>query len=245
MNKGVVTVLFFAGVLLFSTTFASAGWFCERLNILCGTQIGLGPIFDGPNQTHLECRNYTCTRVNGAGKNTCSPEGSYCSRQVILEEKNNMTVNKTTPTINQTHLRCINNMCTVVNGNGTNQCSIVGAYCNNTNGSIPDLIIESHAFEYTNLSGNTTHRNVTVVTRVTNVGSGTATVSYTRLQVWAHKNYSSDRWTQDLAPGESVDLRGQYTLPRGYWYAYSYADQNGDIREIRETNNGRTTGFSV
>ena len=176
--------------------------------------------------THLECRNSTCTQIQGAGNNTCSPQGSSCG--------------------NVTHLECRSNMCTVVGGNGTNQCAVAGGYCNSTgNQSKPDLVIASHTFTYTNLTGNATHRNVTIVTRVTNIGSAIAAVSQTRLQVWANINYTLDRSTQSLAPGASVDLRQEYTLPRGYWYAYSYADQNRVVAEISETNNGRTTGFPV
>lgn len=56
--------------------------------------------------THLECVNGICTRVNGVGSDTCTPEGS---------------------TAQCTHLECINEICTRVTGAGINMCETEGS----------------------------------------------------------------------------------------------------------------------
>jgi len=86
------------------------------------------------NQTHLECRNNTCSIINGSGTNLCSPQGSVCG------------------TTNQTRLTCVNNMCTRVNGTGNNTCSPQGSACGTTNQT--HLECRSNTCSVVNGSGN-------------------------------------------------------------------------------------------
>lgn len=60
-------------------------------------------------------------------------------RYILIDfpQTNNLTImafeNCIFPQINQTHLACVNSMCSLVNGSGTNTCSPVGMPCNITN----------------------------------------------------------------------------------------------------------------
>lgn len=326
MNKGFSLVVFFASILVLSSVFVSAGWFCDRMGLFCEAQLGPGPQGNNStgnmthlecrnmqcvaipgagknrcvnskscyntvclnntcaqvpgngtitcwpiggscginNQTHLECRNYACTRVSGSGSNLCSPEGSPCNMTLpecsdgidndgdllidypadpgCSSPSDNSEYNAPT---NQTHLECLNNMCSVVNGSGTNQCSIPGAYCNSTNMTRPDLIIASHTVYTYNMTGNYSVVNVTIVTRVSNIGNAIAAPSTTRIQVFGMSNYTANVATNALAPGASQDLVRGYILSHGSWWVYSKADYGLVVSESNENNNERTTPFVV
>lgn len=185
----------------------------------------------GLNLTHLECKNNMCTRLQGGGANQCSPEGSYCNT--------NQTTNQTT------HLECRNNLCALVNGSGTNQCLAPGVSCN-VAGTLPDLIIESHTVSVENTTGNQSMLNVTIVTRVKNIGSALANVSTTFIRVvGGATDLNASVATRALDPGATQDIVRIYSLARGNGWVYSKADFRLVVAESNENNNQRTTQFRV
>ena len=142
--------------------------------------------------------------------------------------------------INDTHLECIANSCTVVNGAGTDQCSPAGSSCGNK--SQPDLTITSLTVSIANGTGNKT--NVTLTAMVKNIGNTLAGSSTVRFSV-TPSGGSQDKFTPQLQPGEQVTIQTTYFLSKGTYNATATADIFNVVVESDESNNARSIGFTV
>ncbi|MBI4181721.1 MAG: hypothetical protein HY520_02020 [Candidatus Aenigmarchaeota archaeon] len=182
------------------------------------------------NQTHLECRSNTCSIVQGPGSNQCSPAGSSCG--------GNQT--------NQTHLACVANTCTLVAGNGTNACSPAGSSCNGSNSSLPDLVVFSLTASWNNGSNtsNSSNVSVTISAAIRNQGTAAAGVSTTRITLSPNIG-SVFLSTGALAPGQQTTVGQVYQLAHNTYTAIATADVFNVVVESSETNNDKTTVFTI
>ncbi|MBI4182168.1 MAG: hypothetical protein HY520_04350 [Candidatus Aenigmarchaeota archaeon] len=250
----VLLVVIVAGVAVYSGTFSSPA----------GQQYIAGAKKNQTNQTHLECVNYSCTRVAGAGQNRCAPVGSSCGNQT--NQTHLECVSNTCSVVqgpgsnlcspqgsscgnqsNQTYLTCVSNTCTLLTGNGTSTCSLAGAACNGSNGSLPDLrVISLQASVSGNGSNgsNTSNSSVTLSATVKNVGIVLAGASTTRFFVTPAGGEQTAS-TIALVPGQTAIVIATYQLGTGTYTASADADWFNAVAESNENNNGLNTTFSV
>ena len=170
-----------------------------------------------------------CSYVAGSGPDLCGPMGSYCG--------------------NQTYNICQNNACVTVNGTGTNQCWS-NADCNNSNSTMPDLIIDSWTWWSTGNVTNSTggnQTNVTIRVGIKNVGTVSAGSSYTLI------NGTSYNWifygepdymfiyTPTINVGQVKYVQHDFIFTSGLSYVgIVSADATYLIQELDEINNNQS-----
>ncbi len=127
------------------------------------------------NYSHLECVSGVCTRVTGAGTDTCTSEGS---------------------TIQCRHLECVSGVCTELLTSGTNTCNTIGSTTEClTTGSINCTSTPSGASVYLD---DVDQSNVTPIT-FTGVSPGSHKVTYKLI------NYNDCNVNVTVTAGGTVD----------------------------------------
>ena len=173
----------------------------------------------------------------------CAPEATPNICTLVIDSNKNVAATFNLIPVNQTHLECISNTCTIVQGNGTNQCSPAGSPCGNQT-NLPDLIILSQIINVANNETNQTNYTVTITAYVKNQGNANAGASTTRflVQPIGIQDLVS---TPSINAGQSVAVSKTYTLSTGSYTLTNNADWNNTIQESNETNNAKIKVFYV
>ncbi len=151
--------------------------------------------------------------------------------------------------VNQTHLACVSNTCSLVSGFGNNTCSPLGSACGNL--SFPDLTVTNLTVSNKTYMGSTNGTNgtinyysVTLKATVKNIGTTIAGTSNTKLEVVGY-NFANPS-TIPLAPGSSIVVSANvYSIPQGSRVARAIADSLGSISESNEGNNVLSVNFNL
>jgi len=214
--------------------------------------------------THLECVNQACVSVNSSGNNTCSSNNdciipnethTACSgNQCIVVQgagTNQCASNNDCIILNETHTICSNEQCISVSGPGADQCSTSFDCGNQTNTTLPDLIVLSINNAWTgNQSGgggngtNQTFYEVTLFADIMNVGQAGAPSSTTRFSI-SPGGQVATAFTPALAQGQTGLSSVMLMLPEGINTATVNADWGNQIQESNENNNVLAQQFSV
>ena len=144
---------------------------------------------------------------------------------------------------NITHLECINNTCTVVQGSGNNTCDFRGQACGG-NQTLPDLIITNLTIDVQLVEGNGTGNETnetfyraTVFVTVKNIGDASTGTSFrTRIDVSSFS--PRNIFTSALVPNQRITIIDVYSpIDEGSYNVTSFADILFQIGESNESNN--------
>ena len=144
---------------------------------------------------------------------------------------------------NITHLECINNTCTVVQGSGNNTCDFRGQACGG-NQTLPDLIITNLTIDVQLVEGNGTGNETnetfyraTVFVTVKNIGDASTGTSF-KIEIDVSSFSPRNIFTPALGINEETTINEVYSpIDEGSYNVTSFADILFQIGESNESNN--------
>ena len=144
---------------------------------------------------------------------------------------------------NITHLECINNTCTVVQGSGNNTCDFRGQACGG-NQTLPDLIIVNLTIDVQLIEGNGTGNETnetfyraTVFVTVKNIGDASTGTSF-KTEIDVSSFSPRNIFTSALGINEETTIIDVYSpIDEGIYNVTSFADILFQIGESNESNN--------